>query len=627
MLALRLPFLNQAIQGDDLYYLYGAEHAQVEPLHPTHVQYAFLGQMVDMRGHPHPPFDSWFLGGLLAWFGTVSEVPFHAAYIVFSLIAAWSALAIARRFSPKPLLATLLFVAVPSFVINGNSLESDLPFVAFWLLSVALFLTAVDRRSLWLLLGASSAMFFAALTAFQSVVLAPILLLYVYWHAHQWRPAWIAACTAPLVIVVWQLWERVSNGALPATMLAGYMQTYGLQALAQKIRNAVALTGHLAWLVFPVLPVAALRPNWRWLFLIAPAVVAAALYDPSPLFWVSIGTGVLILVWCATHVKEFPAAWILIFFASALVIFFAGSARYLLPIALPLAILISARLSSRWLTVGFLAGLMLSLALAVVNYQHWNGYRQIALSLANQAQTHRVWVNAEWGLRFYLERDGALPLLHSEPPQPGDLIVSGDLGNPKPVHTGSSILTPIAARTITSAIPIRLVALTARSGYSTTLFGLRPFDISTAPIDRVRAEAVTRLQPNHELLTMNAPDAARQILSGVYNLENGKWRWIGHEAVLLLKTPEAAEPLHAAFYISQQAPARKISLAIDGKPVAQETYTQPGAYTLTIAPVQPSGPATTLTITVDKTFTVPGDPRELGVILTEAGFGPSHATK
>ena len=31
---LRLPFLNQAIQGDDPYYIYGAEHAQIDPCIP-----------------------------------------------------------------------------------------------------------------------------------------------------------------------------------------------------------------------------------------------------------------------------------------------------------------------------------------------------------------------------------------------------------------------------------------------------------------------------------------------------------------------------------------------------------------------------------------------------------------
>ena len=55
VLLLRAAFLNQAIQGDDVYYLAGAEHAQIEPAHPNHVRYMYLGNLVDMRGHPHPP--------------------------------------------------------------------------------------------------------------------------------------------------------------------------------------------------------------------------------------------------------------------------------------------------------------------------------------------------------------------------------------------------------------------------------------------------------------------------------------------------------------------------------------------------------------------------------------------
>jgi hypothetical protein len=75
VLALRLPFLNQAIQGDDVYYLYGAEHAQVDPLHPNHARYAFQGVVVDMRGHPHPPLNSWYLAGLLAIFTRFRFMP------------------------------------------------------------------------------------------------------------------------------------------------------------------------------------------------------------------------------------------------------------------------------------------------------------------------------------------------------------------------------------------------------------------------------------------------------------------------------------------------------------------------------------------------------------------------
>src|SRR3981081_2899360 len=133
VLLIRLPFLNQGIQGDDHIYLAEAEHALIDPLHPNNVKYVFLGDEVDLRGHSHPPGNAWPLAGLLVAFGEVKEVGFHAAYVAFSLIAAWAMWSLAVRFSPHPLWATLLFLAVPSFVINGTSLESDLPCLAFYL--------------------------------------------------------------------------------------------------------------------------------------------------------------------------------------------------------------------------------------------------------------------------------------------------------------------------------------------------------------------------------------------------------------------------------------------------------------------------------------------------------------
>ena len=146
VLALRLPFLHQAIQGDDLYYLYGAQHAQIEPLHPDHAKYLFDGDLVEMRGHSHPPLNSWILGALLFACGDVREVPFHLAYSLFSIIAALAMFSLARRFCERPFLATLLFIAVPAFVVNGNSLESDLPFLAFWMLAIAWFVKGVGGK-------------------------------------------------------------------------------------------------------------------------------------------------------------------------------------------------------------------------------------------------------------------------------------------------------------------------------------------------------------------------------------------------------------------------------------------------------------------------------------------------
>ena len=145
-LLLRLPFLNQPVQGDDDIYITEAAHAQIEPLHPANVTYVFRGDVVDLRGHSHPPLNAWPLALLVAAFGEVKEIPFHAAYIAFSLIAVWSMWSLAKRFSPHPFWATLLFCAVPAFVVNGNSFEPDIPFLAFWMASIALF---VSGRTGW----------------------------------------------------------------------------------------------------------------------------------------------------------------------------------------------------------------------------------------------------------------------------------------------------------------------------------------------------------------------------------------------------------------------------------------------------------------------------------------------
>ena len=612
VLALRVPFLNQAIQGDDVYYLYGAQHAQIDPLHPLHARYVFLGQMVDMRGHPHPPLNSWYLGLLLGIFKDVHEIPFHAAYMLFSLIAALSALSLAHRFSPYPLAATLLFLATPTFVVNGNSLEADLPFLAFWLLSIALFVGAVQRRSLQRLIASSIAMALAAMAAYQAVILTPILLIYAWGWGRKWRAAWIAPLTAPLVLLAWQIYERVSSGSLPVQVLTGYMQTYGLQALEPKIRSAVALTGHLAWVVFPGLWIPTL---WA-----IPAAVAAAFYDWNPLFWASIAVGIGILIWCARNWRDFLVQWTLIFFASAVAGAFAGSARYLLPIALPIAILATQRVSQRWQKIGLAGSLILGLGLATVNYQHWDGYRQFARALKNDVASKRVWINGEWGLRYYLESEGALPLLAGQAVHPGEMVVSSALCLPIQFTSGGGVLASIAERTITSFIPLRIVALNGKSAYSTTAFGLRPFDVSLAVIDRLHAGLVVERKPTLSDVPMNAPEAEQQIVSGVYQLESGQWRWMSQTAVVLLKPPAQPAPLVVRFTIPEQSPARRVTVELNNQRVAYQTYASPGSYTLSSPPWKPDGASASVSISVDKTFSVPGDHRQLGIILSEVGF-------
>ena len=572
-LALRLPFLTQPIQGDDHIYLTEAAHAQVDPLHPKHTTYVFRGELVDLRGQPHPPLNGWILAGLLALFGDVREVPYHAAYIICSLIAVASMWSLARRFSPRPLWAALLFLAVPVFVVNGTSLEADLPFLAFWMASMALFCADLVALS-------AVAMVLAALAAYQSVLLTPILAAWLWLRPERDRTTprhWLAIFTAPATLIAWQVFERATTGAFPAAVLAGYLSV--LETAHAKLANALALTVHSWFLVCPLLVPAAAATAWR------------ARREPAVRFLLS---------------------WIAIFFAGALVIFFAGSARYLLPICAPAALLAS-RLRPRWLAAGVAANLALGLGLAAANWQHWNEYRQFAQNL-QWPDRQRVWIDGEWGLRYYMERRGALPLLHSQPLREGDVVVANELARSVAINAAE-----IAVQEIRPSIPLRLIGLETDSAWSTVSRGYWPFGLSTGVVDRIHVSVVADRHPTLEYLPMNAPEAAAQIVSGIYGLENNRFRWMAQHAVVALKTPAAPAPLTVELFIPDQSPARHVRLLLDGAEVAAASYPSPGRYVLASPrPLQGS----TAEIIVDKTFRAPPDTRDLGIVLEAVGFKP-----
>jgi hypothetical protein len=185
-------------------------------------------------------------------------------------------------------------------------------------------------------------------------------------------------------------------------------------------------------------------------------------------------------------------------------------------------------LRPKWLAVGFAAQLALSLGLATVNYQHWEGYRQFAESLRGVAAGHRVWVDGEWGLRYYLESDGALPLKKTQRLRPGDIVVSSELGasvNP------AAPFAPLRTVEIKPAIPLRLIGLESHSGYSTVSKGFWPFGISGGLIDRVHAVEIAERHPTLAYLPMNAPEAVDQIVGGIFALEDNRFRWMSGSAV------------------------------------------------------------------------------------------------
>ncbi len=622
VILIRLPFLNQPVQGDDVYYLAIARNVPVDPWHPMHMGFTFQGASVAMAGHPHPPLNAYILALLLRAFGGFREPLFHAAYMMFSVVAVLAMYRLARRFTDRPLLATLLFASVPAFVVNGNSLEADIPFLAFWMAGFALYFEGQHA------LGAGS-LALAALGAYQAIFAAPILAHHTWYRRRRSRTAWLAVFAAPVALAAWQIFQRLSAEEAPAAVLAGYLKTYGLLAVVRKLHSALALIGHLGWTVFPL----AVPPS-----LASIAALPIALFLPSYLWWqrillaVSLAAGLAILArWIFTLWKErssedgLLAAWGLVFFAGAVVVFFAGSARYLLPVAAPAVLTIVRNSSWRWLLwPAIVLNLAVGLALATANYQYSRQYRVFAERLKPLVGDRQIWSGAEWGLRYYLEQIGAEPLVKDQPLYRGSIVVTSELAGKIPITSGGRRRELLKSE-LRNRLPIRLIGLDSRSGYSSSDLGVLPFDLGRGVIDRVRAETIEIKEPRLSYLRMNDPEAADQLLSGFYPLEDhNAWRWMSEQAAAVLRSPENAARFEMLFAIPEPAPARRVTVALDGVVIASENYSGPGRYTIA-APVEVGPNATPqVVISADKGFYAPGDRRRLGMIVQELGLVDAH---
>lgn len=626
VLLLRLPFLGIPAQWDDFNYLAAGEYALSNPAHPSWMKFVFHGQEVDMRGHPHPPGVAWILAALLALLGPFREAPFHAAFLVFSFAAAFGMYTLARRFAPeRALLATLLFLVVPASVVSGTSFESDTPLLGLWMAAAALFIEGVERRRALLLAAAALALAAASMVAYSAFLLALIGAVYLWLRRVRWPAAWAMLASPFLTIAAYQLYERLTGGALPAGELLGHFQTHGFQRLAMKANNAIALTGHLGLMAAPLVWLALARRPWLLAAFAAPAL-AAAFFDPHPLFWAPIGCGGLVLAWTAARLRHPPdrflAAWVLLYFAAALAIFFAGAARYLLPLAAPLILLLTRALAlrPRWLHAALVSNLLLALAAAWVNSDHWYGSRDAALQAMKTAGPARVWTSAEWGARHYAERAGARPLLRGQRLAAGDFLLTTELSGHVDFGPGGNRMVPRLEREIRPRLPLRLAGPGSQSGYATVGFGLRAFGWSHAPIDRITLWEAVPAQPTLSWLDMNHPQAEAHLLEGIYGLEQGQWRWAAPRAALVLLRPATPARLAVQLFLPADAPGRTVRLALNGETVATAHLSGEGRHEIESPPLTPAPGPASITITIDQGFKPPSDWRTLGFVLIAAGF-------
>jgi len=163
--------------------------------------------------------------------------------------------------------------------------------------------------------------------------------------------------------------------------------------------------------------------------------------------------------------------------------------------------------------------------------------------------------------------------------------------------------------------------------------------LALAPLGCKRAPKVRVQQTEEEAprlaSTVRVADPKResQLVSGFYGVEGNSWRWTAKKFSVVLHAPLGAAQKGATLDLALTVPGvvieklKTISLAatVDGRPLAPETYTEPGRFTFKrdLPPGALTGDSVRVDFQLDKAMQPAGaDLRELGIIVSSIGLDP-----
>ena len=149
----------------------------------------------------NPPLSSYYAALVGRFFGW-SEPAMHVGFLLPAIAAIVGTFFLARRLSDSPLLAALLMLFTPVFLVSATTVMSDVWLLAFWIWSIDCWLGALERNAWWLYAVSSALAAAAALTKYFGLSLVP--LLFVFTLVHDRRFAFrLLFLLIPLFVIAW----------------------------------------------------------------------------------------------------------------------------------------------------------------------------------------------------------------------------------------------------------------------------------------------------------------------------------------------------------------------------------------------------------------------------------------
>jgi len=539
VLGLLALFANKAFTIDDTLFLWLGRQILDRPLDFFGFDVNWYGTVMPMHEvTKNPPLAGYFLAAaasLLGW----TEPALHLAFLLPAAFAASGTYFLARRFCRRPLVASMIGLLTPAFLVSSTNVMCDTMMLAFFCWAFVLWGRGIDSGS-WLALAAAAVLAaLAFLTKYFGIAVVPLMAVHGAMHRRR-IGVWALPLLVPLAaLVAYELATHSLYGKalfLDAMHFAGQSDGLARPDIAGRfVVGLVFAGGCLATVLFfaPILYARTGRFVLGAAFAgtLVLALVAGALPGIAPLptenfalsFWMqaiamAVGGGVVLHL-CFEELRRNRDAdaavlslWMIGTFVFAAFLNWVNNGRSNLPMAAVIGILVVRRLDAmkneavapgRFAARAALAlGLVVGAATALSDTLWANSVRDVARGLASRhrASGAPIRFQGHWGFQWYMQAEGAEAIdLSGERLYEGDLVVV-PVNNTQivPLTTDFAEIVEIVRRPEPAFL--RTMSNASNAGFYSSASGVLPYRVGICAPD---VYAVMRVLSDRRLVLRN----------------------------------------------------------------------------------------------------------------------------
>ena len=535
VLILSVPFINKAFHIDDTAYIYIARQVTKDPLHPYSFNFDWSGKTGLATHISNPPLISYYIAVIMLLFGRAEWV-IHLSFLIFPIIAGISMFYIAKKFTNKPLASSLLFVTSIAFVVMVHTLMLDIPFIAFFLLSIALFIYGVESNKNCLLILGSIFGGMSYLIKYTGIIIIPILGTYAI--VKKRFKVLIYLIIPIFFIILWNLYTFIIYGVAHNSEILNWLlksqNSFTLQSIIIRLLTNIVYIGGAT--IFPLMLLYPfLIDNKNKLAYASTLIFASILsiilffasttfkyrYTISQLvlfaFFSSIGLFFLFIItryystvflklFRIKNIKNvldskqtanniFLVLWFLIvfLFISTLA---GGAVRYITILMPPMLIIyfnmtehykfLNSKRLKNFIFLAVALTSLLSIAVAYADYEYANVYRNFSeVAKEYKSVNNKIWFSGHGGFQYYMQEKGYNILgFDDNSPKKGDVVVKAQIPSPRKFSPLlEERLKLLNTKSYKGNLLLRVLNPKAHAGFYTYGGGFLPYSISNSSLE------------------------------------------------------------------------------------------------------------------------------------------------